>query len=162
MEGRSVERQNDRPETAEREGSREIEHQSSCDNDMYDFDERRQVSATLCHPGQRGCAWGWPGTEYGTNRVTVSENEWVDETVMLSYLSWVHFAVGCSPCALILDSFPGHLTARIPYQVRCLQIELIPVPKSMTGEFQPLNRGCFGPLKKKESTRLRRAASDHD
>jgi hypothetical protein len=72
----------------------------------------------------------------------------MDETVMLKYLSWLHMAVGCIPCALVLDAFPGHRTVRVHDKAAALEIELIAVPPGMTGECQPLDRGCFGPLKK--------------
>jgi hypothetical protein len=37
----------------------------------------------------------------------------MDETVMFKYLSWVHEAVNTGPFALVLDSFPAHVTHRV-------------------------------------------------
>jgi hypothetical protein len=84
----------------------------------------------------------------GRERVTLSKNGWVDESVILRYLSWAHIAVGKVPFALVMDSFRAHYTTRIIHKAEFLGVELIPVPKGMTGEFQPLDRSCFGPLKK--------------
>jgi hypothetical protein len=50
--------------------------------------------------------------------------------------------------ALVLDSFPRHVTLRVFEKAEALGIEFIPVPKEMTGEFRPLDRSCFGPVKK--------------
>jgi hypothetical protein len=72
----------------------------------------------------------------------------MDEAVMLWYLSWVHIALGHYPFALVLDSFRGHDTERIRRRAESLGVQLIPVPRGMTGEYQPLDRSCFGPLKK--------------
>jgi hypothetical protein len=71
----------------------------------------------------------------------------MDEWVMLRYLSWIHIGLSRRPFALVLDSFSGHATSRILHKAKFLGIELIPVPKGMTGEYQPLDRSCFGPLK---------------
>jgi hypothetical protein len=51
------------------------------------------------------------------------------------------------PIALVLDTFPGHITARVRARADALRVELIKVPRGMTGELQPLDRSCFGPLK---------------
>jgi hypothetical protein len=84
----------------------------------------------------------------GPERVTLSKNGWMDESVMLRYLSWVHIALGCRPFSLVLDSFRGHTTMNVLRKAKFLGVELIPVPKGMTGQYQPLDRSCFGPLKK--------------
>jgi hypothetical protein len=82
------------------------------------------------------------------SRVTRTTNGWMDNWVMLKYLSWLHYAMNDEPCALVMDSFPGHVTAAVSQKADFLDIEIIPVPEGLTGEFQPLDRSGFGPLKK--------------
>jgi hypothetical protein len=82
------------------------------------------------------------------DRVTLSENASMDEIIMLKYLSWARVACDNAPFALIMDSFTAHTTARIRNKAEALDIEIIPVRAGLTGEYQPLDRSCFGPLKK--------------
>jgi hypothetical protein len=82
------------------------------------------------------------------SRITYSHNGWMDETVMLKHLSWLHACVKGRECVLVLDSFPAHGTPAVLYKAWTLQIWLLPVPRGLTGEFQPLDRKCFGPLKR--------------
>jgi hypothetical protein len=82
------------------------------------------------------------------SRVTHSKNGWMDGFVMLKYLSWLHYAMNEEPCALVMDSFPGHIIDAVRHKADYLEIEIIPVPEGLTGEFQPLDRSGFGPLKK--------------
>jgi hypothetical protein len=82
-------------------------------------------------------------------RVTVSENGWMTETVMMKYLGWIAEMIHDVPIALLLDTFPGHITARVLARAEALRVELIEVPRGMTDELQPLDRSCFGPLKMK-------------
>jgi hypothetical protein len=87
----------------------------------------------------------------------------MDEIVMLRYLSWIHQAMNQRPFALVLDSFPGHVTRGVFEKAEALGIEFIPVPRGMTGEFQPLDRSCLGPVKKMSQTAWdARAAADPD
>jgi hypothetical protein len=81
-------------------------------------------------------------------RVTLSKNGWLDEQIMLNYLSWVRVAVGEAPMALVIDAYTAHHTPRVQHKAERLAIEIIPVPRGLTGEYQPLDRSCFGPLKK--------------
>jgi hypothetical protein len=82
------------------------------------------------------------------NRVTHTTNGWMDGFVMLKYLRWLHYAMNEQPCALVMDSFPGHVIDAVMHKAELLGIEIIPVPEGLTGEFQPLDRSGFGPLKK--------------
>jgi hypothetical protein len=82
------------------------------------------------------------------NRVTFSKNGWMDGFVMLKYFSWLHYATNDEPCALVTDSFPGHVTEAVENKAEYLNIEIIPVPEGLTGDYQPLDRSGFGPLKK--------------
>jgi hypothetical protein len=80
--------------------------------------------------------------------VTFAENGWMTERVMIQYLRWLRVLMGPGPLALVLDTFPGYITQRVKWQARKMEVELIEVPRGMTGRFQPLDRSCFGPLKK--------------
>jgi hypothetical protein len=82
------------------------------------------------------------------SRVTLSDSGWMNEVVMIKYIRWLRFAMGDDACALVVDTFPGHVTARARWQFARSGIELISVPRGMTGELQPLDVSCFGPLKK--------------
>jgi hypothetical protein len=95
------------------------------------------------------------------DRVTLSKNRWMEETIMLKYLSWRHLAVGQVPCALVPGAFPGHQTIRVRHKAPFLRIELIAMPSGMTGECQPLDRGCFGPLKKMSQAAWDTRAASH-
>jgi hypothetical protein len=81
-------------------------------------------------------------------RVTLSHNGWMDEVIMLKYLSWLKLAMRDATFALVLDSYPAHITPRVRDKAARLEIEMVPVPRGLTGEYQPLDRSCFGPLKK--------------
>jgi hypothetical protein len=87
------------------------------------------------------------------NRVTYSDNGWMDEIVMLKYLSWLHEVFNGHPCGLVMDSFPAHYRPQVRYKPRSLAIEIIPVPRGLIGKYQPLDRRPFGVLKR-ESQRL--------
>jgi hypothetical protein len=63
-------------------------------------------------------------------RITVSQNGWMTETVMLQYLMWLTLALGPGPLALIFDTFPGHLIRR---RTKELRVQMIEAPKEMTG-----------------------------
>jgi hypothetical protein len=77
----------------------------------------------------------------------------MDEGAMLGYLSWAQIAVGHVAFALVMDSYPAHITPRVHHKAQRLGIELIPVPRGRTGQYQPLDRSCFGPLKKMSQRR---------
>jgi hypothetical protein len=79
--------------------------------------------------------------------ITVSENGWMTETVMMKYLGWIVEMIHEIPIALVLDTFPGHITAKVWARAEALRVELIEFPRGMTGELQPLDCSCFGPLK---------------
>jgi hypothetical protein len=49
--------------------------------------------------------------------------------------------------ALVVDTFPWQVTQRVRWQARKMAVEFFSVPKGMTGQFQPLDRSCFGSLK---------------
>jgi hypothetical protein len=84
----------------------------------------------------------------GENRATCSENSWMDTAVMLKYLSWLHAASHEDHCALVMDSFGADFPEEVLDKAVYLGIELIPVPKGLAGKWQPLDRRCFGPLKR--------------
>ena len=81
-----------------------------------------------------------------------SKSGWTDEGVMLQYLEWLRKSTHQSthqPIGLILDNFGAHCTDAVLARATELCIELIFLPANGTGEFQPLDRKVFGPLKKK-------------
>jgi hypothetical protein len=83
----------------------------------------------------------------------------MNETIMLKYLSWTRIACENTPFALVMDSFTAHATARIRNKAEALDIEIIPVHAGLTGEYQPLDRSCFGPLKKMSESLWNKKAS---
>jgi hypothetical protein len=84
----------------------------------------------------------------GERRATFSENSWMDSTVMIQYLSWLHAASHQMPCALVMDSFGAHWPPDVLDKAGTLKIQFNPVRKGLTRKWQPLNHKCFGPLKK--------------
>jgi hypothetical protein len=72
----------------------------------------------------------------------------VNEPVMMKYFSLSKTAMGQAACALVLDPYPAHITPRLQDKAVRLGIEMIPVSRGLTGEYQPLDRTCFDPLKK--------------
>jgi hypothetical protein len=84
----------------------------------------------------------------GPMRATFSPNSWMDTTVMKQYLEYLHIASGGMRCALVMDSFGAHFPEEAMGIASDLDIEVIPVPKGLTGQWQPLDRRCFGPLKR--------------
>jgi hypothetical protein len=77
---------------------------------------------------------------------------------MLKYLGWLHEASNDEDCALVMDSFGAHFPPEVTELAGRLHIELIPVPKGLTGKWQPLDRRCFVPLNR-IGHRLRREKS---
>jgi hypothetical protein len=80
-------------------------------------------------------------------RVTHSHNGWMNEPVMLRYLSWLSEALDGNRITLVMDSFPAHITEAVQLKADELGIRIILVPEGMTGPFQPLDRAGFGALK---------------
>jgi hypothetical protein len=72
----------------------------------------------------------------------------MNEKILLKYLSLASAACDNSPFALLMDSLTAHNTLRILHKAQALEIEIIPVPVGLTGEYQRLDRSRFGPLKK--------------
>jgi hypothetical protein len=68
-------------------------------------------------------------------RVSISDNGWMDETIMLKYLSWANVASDNAAFALVMDSLTAHIKPRILHKAQALNIELIPVPAGLTGEY---------------------------
>jgi hypothetical protein len=81
------------------------------------------------------------------SRVTVSPNGWTDEQIVMKYLSWISAVSNSRQIGIVLDSFRAHNTPQVRAKAHRLKIELIFVPRGRTGEYQPLNRSCFGPVK---------------
>jgi hypothetical protein len=67
---------------------------------------------------------------------------------ILKYLSWPHVPINDDPCALAMDSFPGPVTEPVYTKGGILAIEIIPVAKGLTGEYQPSDLAGFGPRKR--------------
>jgi hypothetical protein len=82
-----------------------------------------------------------------SDRVTLSDSGWMEQENMLRYLSWLKVAVYDQPMALIMDGYSNHVTPIVKDKAESLEIEIIPVPSGRTGQFQPLDRTVFGPLK---------------
>jgi hypothetical protein len=86
--------------------------------------------------------------QIGPGRSTYTTNSWMDTTTMLQFLSYLHQASNELPCGLVMDSFGAHFPDAVSDKARALGIRVIPVPKGLTGQWQPLDRRCFGPLKR--------------
>jgi hypothetical protein len=82
-------------------------------------------------------------------RVTLSANGWMNEPVMMKYWSWSKIAMSHMACALMLYSYPAHMAPRVGDKAAQLEIEIILVPRGLSGECQPLDCPCFSLFKKK-------------
>jgi hypothetical protein len=91
-------------------------------------------------------------------RITFSDSGWMTEGLMIRYLRWLRIAMGEGPFALIVDTYPAHISPPVRWQMARSEIELIPVPRGMTGRLQPLDLGCFGPLKAESAALFDREA----
>jgi hypothetical protein len=77
-----------------------------------------------------------------------SEAGWATENMIIEFIEWLHHDITkSSPCTLILDVYPGHRTERIIATAEANDVELLFVPASGTGGFQPMDRRIFGDLK---------------
>jgi hypothetical protein len=88
------------------------------------------------------------------SRVTLSPNGWIDQRIVIQYLSWPSAASNSLPIVLTLDSFRTHDILQVRVKPKQLGIELILFPRGQTGEHQPLDCSCFGPVRSM-SRRLR-------
>jgi hypothetical protein len=70
-------------------------------------------------------------------------------------------ALDPGPLTLVLDTFPGHFTRRIQRRAKELGVQMIGVPKGMTNSLQPLDRSCFGPLKRMSEQRWDEETARH-
>jgi hypothetical protein len=50
--------------------------------------------------------------------------------------------------ALVIDAYRGHHTPRVQHKAERLAIEITPLPRGLTAGSQPLDRTCFGLLKR--------------
>jgi hypothetical protein len=59
----------------------------------------------------------------------------MDSWGMLNYLSRLHSTMNDEPCALLMDSFPEHVTDAVSQKADFLDIEIIPVPELVPESF---------------------------
>ncbi|XP_064403158.1 uncharacterized protein LOC135348769 isoform X2 [Halichondria panicea] len=93
-------------------------------------------------------AWTYgevPGTRYGT-----SKNGWIDSVLFEDWFK-CQFLPNASPVRPVLLIMDGHSTHYQPSTVRLAaseQVILFCLPPNTTHLTQPLDKGCFGPLKR--------------
>ena len=76
------------------------------------------------------------------------ESGWSHQKVVKEYLNIL--VEWCEPpLALVLDAYASHRSKEVKEHAKSLGIDLIYVPASGTGEYQPLDRKIFGILKGK-------------
>ena len=90
------------------------------------------------------CQGEVPGTLYGT-----SKNGWMDRNL---FEKWFcnHFLVYCPktrPIILLMDGHSSHYCPDLIRQAAAEQIVLLALPPHTTHFAQPLDNGCYGPLK---------------
>lgn len=78
---------------------------------------------------------------------TNTKNSWVNESIMIRYLDFLHSITKGRPCALLLDVFKAHHTINVITRANELNIQLIYMPANGTSLFQPLDRKIFGIVK---------------
>ena len=87
-----------------------------------------------------------PGTIYG-----LSENGWVDHEL---FDTWFHhhflrYAPSIRPLLLLMDGHSSHYYPGTIYMAAKEKVILFVLPPNTTHLTQPLDKGCFGPLKMK-------------
>ena len=92
------------------------------------------------------------------HKVFHSKSGWVTEEVFIEYLNWIRSIERAKKIYLVIDQFGPHIGPSSEATARRLNIAFIPVPKGGTGEFQPLDRGIYGIMKKKGSAKWTRIA----
>ena len=85
-----------------------------------------------------------PGTIYG-----LSENDWVDMELFHAWFSnhFLRYVPAVQPPLLLLDGHSSHYCPKTIGLAAHEKIILFALPPNTTHMCQPLDRGCFGPLK---------------
>lgn len=87
---------------------------------------------------------------------SVQSKAWIDTEEMLRYIETILIPFTQTQpehrCLLLLDSFSVHLCERVQTKMRDLNIDLLYVPKGMTGLLQPLDIGINKPFKDRLKT----------
>jgi hypothetical protein len=80
------------------------------------------------------------------DRVTFAQNCWMTGEVILNYILWLDLAIHDEPCPVVMNSFPRRVMEAVYAKSWILNLKMIPVPRGLIGEYQPLNRGGLGRL----------------
>ena len=90
------------------------------------------------------CVGEVPGTMYG-----LSQNGWVDSELFDLWFSnhFLAHAVPTRPLLLIMDGASSHLNPLTIQKAAQEEVVLFCLPPHSTHKTQPLDKGCFGPLK---------------
>ena len=81
-----------------------------------------------------------------SNELDLTRKGWMNEYSMLKYLELLSANIPHRPCTLILDHYGSHKKDSVRKFAADLKIDLILVPRTLTGELQPLDVGVFGCL----------------
>ena len=87
-----------------------------------------------------------PGTIYG-----LSKSGWIDQELFDKWFThhFLHYAPASRPLLLLMDGHSSHLYPQTIYRAAKDQVILFVLPPNTTHISQPLDKGCFGPLKMK-------------
>ena len=87
-----------------------------------------------------------PGTIYG-----FSSNGWIDQELFENWFShhFLRYAPATKPLLLIMDGHSSHYHPYTIHKAAEEEVILFALPPNTTHVAQPLDKGCFGPLKAK-------------
>ena len=85
-----------------------------------------------------------------------SQSGWITEEIFCEYLIWIQSIIQNKKIYLIVDQYGSHFGSDAMAKAKELNINLIPVPKGGTAEYQPLDRGIFGIMKAKGKSKWTR------
>ena len=99
--------------------------------------DRKTLSLELCE-GEI------PGTVYG-----LSDRGWIDQELFDMWFSnhFLRYAPGARPLLLLLDGHSSHYCPETIRLAAAEQVIMFALPPNTTHLTQPLDKGCFGPLK---------------
>jgi hypothetical protein len=90
-----------------------------------------------------------------------SPSGWSTTPLMSQYVKWLRRQIPEEPLCLMVDQYQTHTAPGIQAEAENLGIEIIWVPRSGTGRYQPLDRRTFGAFKSKGKAKWRRCFNDH-
>jgi hypothetical protein len=111
--------------------------------DLYSINVRKQISVLYILKWSQDRARDTLEPAVPRACVTLSAHGWINEAIMMEYLSWSKIAMGHTACAIVPDSYLAHIAPRVRDKAARLEIEMVLVPRGLAREYQRLDCPCF-------------------